>query len=79
MSAIIFKDTNAVRAEINKFGNVTVGEYIQIRQDIEEYGEMAENYYMQQASENRRERLYTTIAKQFGVPTEEFKRHIRGQ
>lgn len=78
MSAVIFKDTDTVRAEIRKFGNVTVDKYIQIQQDIAMYGEVAELYYMQQATEDRYERLYAAEAKQFGISTKEFIEQIRG-
>lgn len=78
MSAVIFKDTNTVRAEIRKFGNITVDKYIQILQDIAMYGEVAELYYMQQATEDRYERLYAAEAKQFGVSVEEFKTQLGG-
>ena len=73
MNSVIFKDANTVRAEISKFGNITVDKYIHIQQEIAKYGEVAEMYYMQQAREDR---VHKAVAQQFGLTAEELTKQL---
>ena len=79
MAGIILKGTmheicTKLQADLNDFGNMPISEYQVVCDEITKYGKMAVGYHQQQAFYARAERLNEAVAKQFGMPVEEFKR-----
>lgn len=70
----MFINLEEMRADLQKYGNMPLEDYLTMKRNIAKYGEGAVKFY----KENRLERINAAVAAQFGLTVKEYHKQING-
>lgn len=74
----MFINLEEMRADLLKYGNMPLLDYIAMKRNIAKYGQAAVKFYETKAVIDRYDRMHAALAAQFGMTVEEYKKQLKG-